>query len=223
MILAAATYIFFDKRAVFQIIMNNALVTAMIAYLCHDRLYHNKKYFRFQVFNEVSIWFCLYHMICFNDFVKDRAMMNMLGYSAVVTLTLNLVINFSSILKDLVVDSYKKLRLKYFTNKRLNLIKKLQQDRERRQTEAKFELQAPIKQSTTAKATGYKAVDYNQQIQIKKKRQQDLTPSIVFQSIDESQMDGIFKGEVNLSIDEMAKSDSSDIFAYDNMRRVAGI
>lgn len=62
-------------------------------------------------------------------------------------------------------------------------------------------------------------VDYNQPIERKKERRQNLMPSIVYQSADESQMDGIFKGEVNLSIEKSMRSDYSEIFAYG----VAGI
>ena len=67
----------------------------------------------------------IYHMICFADLVTDASTLNMCGWSAVVTLTLCLVLNFGNIILNNCKSNIRKFRTKWLIRKRDNLRKEI--------------------------------------------------------------------------------------------------
>ena len=51
--------------------------------------------------------FINYHLIVFADLVRDRKTLLQVGMSAIITITLNLFVNFGYIIYNSVISSYK--------------------------------------------------------------------------------------------------------------------
>jgi len=66
-------------------------------------------------------------MLCFADLVLDAPTLQLLGWSAIVTITLNLSINFGFIIFTNGRETYKYFKIKYYNNKRAKIEKQREQ------------------------------------------------------------------------------------------------
>jgi hypothetical protein len=55
-----------------------------------------------------------YHLICFADLISDEPTRNLIGWSMIGSISLNLVVNFTFIMFCALKKSFYKLRLKYY-------------------------------------------------------------------------------------------------------------
>jgi len=53
-----------------------------------------------ELFNEVTVMFALYHLICFSDFVPDPSMRFSIGYSICTIMSIQLVVNMFLVLRN---------------------------------------------------------------------------------------------------------------------------
>lgn len=110
--------IFLDGHPYFQIAINNCLGTSIVIYMKWFEVYREFDYKFFQAFNEAFVLLINYHMICFADFISDSKTRTKMGWSLIVTLAVNLLINFGYIIFTTSADAYRKLRRKYLIRKR---------------------------------------------------------------------------------------------------------
>jgi len=122
-LLMAFALIYLEKHCFFQIAINNMLVTFIIIHSKWFDVFTEFDYRFFQAFNECFVCIINYHMLCFADLVTDSATLNLIGYSAIFTITVNLTINFGFILVTNVKEVIKKFKTKYY-NKKIARLKK---------------------------------------------------------------------------------------------------
>jgi hypothetical protein len=80
--------------------------------------------------NEFFIIIILYHLLVFNDFNSPLRSKNMVGFSMIVVMLLNMVLNFTLIMISNLRQIYRVLRTKYYTWKRDRLLQKIQDNDE---------------------------------------------------------------------------------------------
>jgi len=64
-----------------------------------------------ETINEVTVIMIIYHVFCFTEFVPDPKTRHTVGWSLIVTITCNLLINVFLIIKELVSDILQKCKL----------------------------------------------------------------------------------------------------------------
>ena len=82
--------------------------------------------------NECFIAILLYHIICFADFIKEDETRNIVGYSMIVVLMLNIAINFATVLTDAIKQLYQSCRKRYLRKKYKRLQAKFANDESER-------------------------------------------------------------------------------------------
>lgn len=92
-------------------------MTFMIIYVGLASPYVSKQKTFFEQFNEFFIGVTVYHLMAFADVVQDQGAKNTFGWSLIACFSFCLVCNIGFILRNLFIDSYKKIRFKYYTNK----------------------------------------------------------------------------------------------------------
>jgi hypothetical protein len=65
-------------------------------------------------FNELFVLIMNYHILCFADLIQDERAREVMGFSMIVFLCLNLLTNIGSIMFGEIKKIYFKLRLKYY-------------------------------------------------------------------------------------------------------------
>lgn len=78
-----------------------------------------------EMVNEFFIVILLYHLLVFTDYISDQKAKNLIGWSMVATMLLNMFFNFTLIITSALGGLYKDLRLKYWTWKKNRLMAKL--------------------------------------------------------------------------------------------------
>lgn len=130
-ILMMATMVFL-KHPFLQIFINNGLMTFMVIYSQMCEVYKDRTFNKFQLFNEVFVCLLNYHVLLYADLIKHKSQLKIAGWSAIVTVTVNLIANFTYIIFNAASDSYKKLRTKYYVRKRRRLIDKIKRKLDQR-------------------------------------------------------------------------------------------
>jgi len=67
-------------------------------YLIHARPFTSKSATLQEIFNELTIFFVSYHMICITDFVRDAGTKFGVGYSLIFTVGVNIFVGISNVL-----------------------------------------------------------------------------------------------------------------------------
>lgn len=98
-------------------------MTFMVIYVGMTNCYALPSKRFFEQFNEVFVAITNYHLMCFADFVQDERTRNIVGWSMIGCVSLNLFINIGFIMVGAIKDSYFKLRKRYYERK-LRLLKK---------------------------------------------------------------------------------------------------
>ena len=78
-----------------------------------------------EMLNEFFIIIMLYHLLVFNDFNSPQRSKNMVGYSMMGFMLLNMLLNFLLIVGSCLRELFKTLRTKYYTWKHKKLLKRL--------------------------------------------------------------------------------------------------
>ena len=118
--------IYLDSLPIFQIIINTNLTTLTVIFIKWFKVYKERDYQFFQEFNEVFVWLITYHLICFSGVLSGGNLLKSLGISAIVTITVNLVVNFGYILFMSGKENLRKAKIKFYTCKRDRLLKRIQ-------------------------------------------------------------------------------------------------
>jgi len=95
----------------------NLSVTFLVIYVGICEPYIEKQTLNFQFFNESFISITNYHLMCFADFILDEQTRIYMGWSMIICVCFNLVINISSIMFNVATDTYKKLKKKWLLYK----------------------------------------------------------------------------------------------------------
>ena len=97
----------------------------MLIYVGLEKPFESKSFHFFELFNEFFIAVINYHLMCFADFVDDSRR-EWTGMSMIVTISLNLAVNFSFIMFSALKKQYYKFRLSYYKSKLARLHKKIE-------------------------------------------------------------------------------------------------
>ena len=127
----AAALIYFENHQYFQVFINNFLMTFILIHNRWWEVFADKHERFFQSFNECFVFLINYHMLCFADLVIDAPTLQLLGWSVIVTITLNLAINFGVIIFTSGKDTYRKLKVKYYNYKHTQREKQREKEREK--------------------------------------------------------------------------------------------
>ena len=126
----ALALIFLEKHPYFQVAINNFLVTFIIIHSKWFEVFGDPNERFFQAFNECCVFLLNYHMLCFADLIRDAPTLQLMGWSAIISITLNLVINFSFIIYTSGKLSVRQIRIKYYKKKQASQEKKREQQRQ---------------------------------------------------------------------------------------------
>jgi len=88
-----------DETVIWQISqMALQVIVAVIVY-SNVEPYQDNRVNKFEIFNEVTIMFVMYNILCFMPFVPDVEVRYRLGFLVCALISLNILINFSRIIK----------------------------------------------------------------------------------------------------------------------------
>lgn len=73
------------------------------------------------------IWGIIYHMICFAGLIEEASTLELVGWSAIVTLTVNLVVNFSFVIGKNCKSNIRQIRTRWLTRRRDALKKEIEE------------------------------------------------------------------------------------------------
>jgi hypothetical protein len=121
--------IYLQEFRYFQLFFVNFSMTFILVYAGICEPYVDKTTSFFSQFNEVFVAITNYHLMCFADFVQDEWTRNIVGWSLIVSVGLNLLINISFIMAGAIRDSCRKIKFKYYTWK-LNQAKRQKAQKE---------------------------------------------------------------------------------------------
>jgi hypothetical protein len=102
----------------------------MYSQLCE--VYKDRTFNKFELFNEAFVCLLNYHLMIYAGLLNHKSEFKITGWSAIVTVTINLLVNFTYILFNAANDSYRKLRTKYYVRKRRRLIDKIKRKLDQR-------------------------------------------------------------------------------------------
>lgn len=74
--------------------------------------------------NEVFVLFATYHLYCFTDFMTDEANQKICGYSLMLLIVINIVINIGLVVIQTALLFINKLKLKFLQRKHRKDVKK---------------------------------------------------------------------------------------------------
>lgn len=83
-----------------------------------------------EMLNEFFIVMLLYHLLVFTDYISEQRAKDLIGWSMVATMLLNMFFNFALIITSALQSLYKDLRLKYWKWKRNRLLARLKAKQE---------------------------------------------------------------------------------------------
>lgn len=122
--LMGISLLFLSDYPYFQIFYTNMSVTFMVIYIEWCEVYALPSDRFWNVFNEVFIMLLNYHVLSFANLIQDNETRNIMGWSMVTVLSINIGINFINISFKEGTKTYKDLRLRYYTYKRDKLLAK---------------------------------------------------------------------------------------------------
>jgi signal transduction histidine kinase len=137
LLVMAIAFVFMQDHPFFQIFFNIFLTIFFVIFTVGQEVYSNRAYFYFQYFNEFFILLIIYHMMVFADVASDIDNLDIMGWSAIVTLTFNMFVNFSYIIASSCKDKIKQIRYRCLIRKRNKLRKELKEreDEDRKEEE----------------------------------------------------------------------------------------
>ena len=77
----------------FQIIISFYCWTALVIYIGNSNPFKTWRLWKLELFNECFICLILYHLLCCADFVQDMRTLTKVGWSMVVTILINFIVN----------------------------------------------------------------------------------------------------------------------------------
>ena len=113
-LIMAIVLVFLKGYPTFQIIAITYSWCAIIIITGQIRPFKDPSDYFIDCMNEFFILLLIYHLICFADFVKDYQTQTYIGWSMVCVMMINIVINFTIILRGSIVKLYKYCRTKYW-------------------------------------------------------------------------------------------------------------
>ena len=122
LIVFACSLTLYAKNTYFQIFTANALMTITIIHQYQCEVYWNPAHNFFMTFNEIFVALITYHVICFANLIEDLATLRTVGTSAIVTITVNIVVNFAYIFGNSIKITIRKAKTWHLNRKRRKLL-----------------------------------------------------------------------------------------------------